>query len=83
MCLAGSLDPNKVKGKIVFCLVGGDNLGVEKGVAVLQAGGVGMILGNDPLSATNDLIAESHVLPATQITAVDADVVLSYINSTK
>ncbi|XXG72438.1 hypothetical protein AAC387_Pa07g1533 [Persea americana] len=83
VCLAGSLDPNKVKGKIVFCLVGGDNLGVEKGVAVLQAGGVGMILGNDPLSATNDLIAESHVLPATQITAVDADVVLSYINSTK
>lgn len=83
MCLSGSLDPEKVNGKIVFCRMGGNYPGVEKGVTVLQAGGVGMILGNDPLLPITDLMAESHVLPATQISAKDAADVLSYINSTK
>lgn len=81
LCYPGSLDPKKVKGKIVFCLRG-DNSRVEKGEAVLQAGGAGMILGNDRLSG-NELIADAHVLPATQITEYDAEVVLGYIVSTE
>lgn len=81
LCFPGSLDPEKVKGKIVFCLRG-DNARVEKGEVVLQAGGVGMILGNDPLSG-NELIADAHVLPATHITATDAKEVLDYIATTE
>jgi hypothetical protein len=39
---------------------------VAKGEAVKQAGGVGMVLANDA-STGNEIIADAHVLPATQI----------------
>lgn len=55
---------------------------MEKGEAVRQAGGVGMIHANDP-STGNEIIADAHVLPATHITASEGVAVLSYINSTK
>ncbi|XP_078154145.1 subtilisin-like protease SBT5.4 [Carex rostrata] len=42
LCLAGSLDPTKVKGSIVIC-TRGTNARVEKGQVVLEAGGVGMV----------------------------------------
>ncbi|KAJ8629688.1 hypothetical protein MRB53_023011 [Persea americana] len=80
-CHIGSLDPVKVKGKIVFCLRG-VNARVEKGEAVREAGGIGMILGNDPTTG-NDLTADAHVLPAAHITASAGAAVLSYISSTK
>lgn len=70
-----------MKGKIVFCLRG-VNARVEKGEAVRKAGGIGMILGNDPTTG-NDLTADAHVLPATHITASAGAAVLSYISSTK
>ncbi|KAE8696440.1 Detected protein of confused Function [Hibiscus syriacus] len=44
-CLAGSLDPFKVNGKIVVCFTG-SGLNIDKGIEVSKAGGVGMILAN-------------------------------------
>lgn len=80
LCFMGSLDPRKVKGKIVACLRG-INSRVEKGEAVRMAGGSGMILCNAPTNG-NEVVADSHVLPATQLNAVDGAKVFDYINST-
>uniref|UniRef100_A0A803LYM1 Uncharacterized protein n=2 Tax=Chenopodium quinoa TaxID=63459 RepID=A0A803LYM1_CHEQI len=80
LCLAGTLDKTKVQGKIVACLRGG-NARVAKGVQALLAGAAGMILCNDKGSG-NEIIADLHVLPATQLTYTDGAAVLAYINST-
>nr|CAB3457372.1 unnamed protein product [Digitaria exilis] len=69
LCIEGSLDKAKVKGKIVVC-VRGKNARVEKGEAVRRAGGVGLVLANDATSG-NEVIADAHVLPATHITYTD------------
>lgn len=79
--MGGSLDPVKVKGKIVVCLRG-INARAEKGQEVLEAGGVGMVLANDGDSG-DEIIADAHVLPATHITYSDGLKVFSYLNSTK
>ncbi|KAJ4976045.1 hypothetical protein NE237_001151 [Protea cynaroides] len=81
LCLAGTLDPKLVKGKIVVCLRG-QNARVDKGEEAFLAGAVGMILANDKLSG-NDLIADAHVLPASHISYKDGLAVYAYINSTK
>uniref|UniRef100_A0A0E0JWY0 Subtilisin-like protease n=1 Tax=Oryza punctata TaxID=4537 RepID=A0A0E0JWY0_ORYPU len=70
LCFMGSLDPEKVKGKIVVCLRG-VNPRVEKGEAVREAGGAGMVLAND-VTTGNEIIADAHVLPATHINVVAA-----------
>jgi len=80
-CSAKSLNPRKVKGKIVTCL-GGINPDVVMGQEVLRAGGVGMLDLNSP-GEENFLLPQAHVLPATELTADDAIAVTSYINSTK
>ncbi|KAH9313244.1 hypothetical protein KI387_028279, partial [Taxus chinensis] len=79
-CVLGSLDPHKVRGKIVACHMG-VNARVEKGKAVLMAGGVGMILCNAP-NITFEEIADSHVLPTTHLSGVDGVAVFDYMNST-
>ncbi|MQM14505.1 hypothetical protein Taro_047436 [Colocasia esculenta] len=81
LCIDGSLDPKKVKGRIVVCLRG-SNARVEKGQVVLQARGVGMILAND-LSTGNEIIADAHVLPATHVSYRDGFAIFAYIKSTK
>ncbi|XP_031493274.1 subtilisin-like protease SBT5.3 [Nymphaea colorata] len=82
-CQHGSLDPKKVKGKIIACLSGLGDEGVRQGEVVKEAGGIGMIVCNDE-SAGNQLgIPEPHVLPATHLTANHSKDVLAYINSTK
>jgi hypothetical protein len=53
LCLAGSLDPAKVKDKIVVCTTG-VNGKVEKGLVVKQAGGIGMVLCNDAKQRRSD-----------------------------
>ncbi|GER31810.1 subtilase family protein [Striga asiatica] len=80
-CLPDSLSLEKVKGKIVLCLRG-DGFRVSKGMEVKRAGGIGYILGNSKAYG-NQLVADSHVLPATHVTYEDALRILKYINTTK
>ncbi|PWA98238.1 Peptidase S8/S53 domain-containing protein [Artemisia annua] len=80
-CLPGSLNPQKAKGKIVFCLRG-NGTRVGKGMEVKRAGGIGYILGNSPANGA-ELTVDAHVLPATAVTSYDAVQILRYINSTK
>ncbi|KAG7534870.1 PA domain [Arabidopsis thaliana x Arabidopsis arenosa] len=81
LCKKGSLDPEKVKGKIVVCLRG-DNARVDKGQQALAAGAAGMILCNDKASG-NEIISDAHVLPASQIDYKDGEALFSYLSSTK
>jgi hypothetical protein len=81
LCIKGSLDKAKVRGKIVVC-TRGKNARVEKGEAVHRAGGAGMVLANDEASG-NEMIADAHVLPATHITYTDGVKLLAYLNSTR
>ncbi|KAF5186476.1 Subtilisin-like protease, partial [Thalictrum thalictroides] len=81
LCKAGSLDPKKVKGKILVCLRG-DNARVDKGMQAQLAGAVAMVLAND-VATGNEIIADAHVLPASHISYTDGLAVFEYINSTK
>lgn len=81
LCLPGTLDPAKVKGKIVVCVRGG-GARTNKGVQALEAGAVGMVLANDKRSG-NEILADPHLLPATHINFNDGHSVLAYINATK
>ncbi|XP_030929603.1 subtilisin-like protease SBT5.4 isoform X2 [Quercus lobata] len=81
LCFAGSLDPKKVKGKVVLCLRG-ENARVEKGNECLRVGAVGMILANN-VTGGNDLSADPHVLPASHINYTDGQIIFAYLNRTK
>lgn len=81
LCFENTLDPEKVKGKVVICYRG-SSARVAKGVVVKKAGGVAMILANDK-SSGNELIADPHFLPATHISYDDGQAVYKYINSSK
>lgn len=81
LCQNGTLDHNKVKGKIVVCLRG-INARVDKGEQALLAGAVGMVLANDKTSG-NEVLADPHVLPASHINFSEGVAVFNYINSTK
>jgi subtilisin family serine protease len=79
LCLIGELDPKKVAGKIVLCLRG-NNARVEKGAAVKLAGGVGMILANTEESG-EELIADSHLVPATMVGQKFGDKIRYYVQT--
>ncbi|XP_030527865.1 subtilisin-like protease SBT5.3 isoform X2 [Rhodamnia argentea] len=81
LCKNGTLDPRKVKGKILVCLRG-ENARVDKGEQAFLAGAVGMVLANDLLSA-NEIIPDPHFLPASHVNYTDGAAIFSYINSTK
>ncbi|KAK1583178.1 hypothetical protein Q3G72_021612 [Acer saccharum] len=81
LCKPGTLDPVKVKGKILVCLRG-ENGRVEKGSLAAKAGAVGMILANNKESG-NEILADAHFLPASHINFTDGLSVFAYINSTK
>ncbi|KAJ1400378.1 Peptidase S8/S53 domain [Sesbania bispinosa] len=81
LCKKETIDPEKVKGKILVCLRG-EIARVEKSLVALEAGASGMILCNDEPDG-NGLIADPHFLPASQITYEDGQAVFAYINSTK
>lgn len=81
LCLPDTLDPKKVKGKIITCLRG-INGRIDKGRQALVAGAAGMILANDKTSG-NEVLSDPHVLPATQLNFIDGATVFAYINSTK
>ncbi len=68
------LDPAKVAGKIVVCQRG-VTARVNKSLAVQQAGGVGMILFNNPDSS---LIADFHFVPTVHVTLADGTAIKAY-----
>ncbi|ESW27541.1 hypothetical protein PHAVU_003G210900 [Phaseolus vulgaris] len=80
-CLNNTLDAGKVKGKILLCLRG-INGRVEKGMVAASLGAVGMIVANDQLTG-NEIISDSHVLPATHVNYESGRYIYSYINTTK
>jgi subtilisin family serine protease len=68
------LDPAKVAGKIVVC-DRGTNARVNKSLAVLQAGGAGMILVN---ISVNSLNADFHSVPTVHLQVTDRAAVKAY-----
>ena len=67
------LDPVKVAGKVVVCTRGG-NARVDKSAAVLNAGGVGMVL----VDNGGGLVAEVHSVPTVHVTAADGAAIKAY-----
>lgn len=55
---------------------------MDKGQQASLVGAVGMILANDEASG-NEIIADPHVLPASQINYTDGVALYSYIRNSK
>ncbi|KAG8376234.1 hypothetical protein BUALT_Bualt09G0041900 [Buddleja alternifolia] len=81
LCLAGSLNPSVVRGKVVLC-DRGISARVEKGAVVRDAGGVGMILANTAESG-EELVADSHLLPAVAVGRKVGDMIRGYVKTAK
>ncbi|XP_010049348.2 subtilisin-like protease SBT1.8 [Eucalyptus grandis] len=79
LCLPGSLDPALTRGKVVLC-DRGVNARVEKGQVVRDAGGVGMILVNTAANG-EELVADSHLIPAVAVGRKMGDVIREYVKS--
>ena len=67
------LDPAKVAGKVVVC-DRGTNARVDKSLAVLQAGGLGMVLVDNGAG----LVPDIHSVPTVHLTAANGALVKSY-----
>lgn len=81
LCLPGSLTPARVRGKVVLC-DRGVNARVEKGAVVKAAGGVGMILANAAANG-EELVADSHLLPAVAVGLKNGDLIRKYAQSVR
>lgn len=81
LCLAGSLNRAVVRGKVVVC-DRGISARVEKGSVVREAGGVGMILANTAASG-EELVADSHLLPAVAVGRKVGDMIRQYVKTAK
>ncbi|XP_055819494.1 subtilisin-like protease 4 [Solanum dulcamara] len=78
-CKPGSFTDPAIRGKIVICLAGVVSY-IEKGQAVKDAGGVGMIIINPSFYGVTKS-ADAHVLPAIDVSAADGLKILAYTNS--
>ncbi|CAN4077351.1 unnamed protein product [Withania somnifera] len=80
-CGTGTLNDTDIKGKIALCIEGAGYTRIERGQAVKDAGGVGMVL-----ATTADYgftkFADAHVLPALYISYKDGTDMADYVNST-
>ena len=74
LCFIGALDPAKVTGKMVLCKRG-VNARVDKSRAVRDAGGVGMVMYNDPDSSLN---ADFHFVPTVHVGRADGLAIKAY-----
>ncbi|RAL46692.1 hypothetical protein DM860_004971 [Cuscuta australis] len=79
LCYMGTLDPKRVKDKIVLC-DRGINARVDKGLEVKAAGGAGMVLANTAANG-EELVADAHLLPATAVGQIAGDEIRRYILS--
>ncbi|XP_057483565.1 subtilisin-like protease SBT1.5 [Actinidia eriantha] len=80
-CLPGSLDKKLVRGKIVVCDRGGSPR-AAKGLAVKEAGGVGVIVENVD-GEGEGLSADPHLIPGLAITESGGNKLRTYIKSSK
>ncbi|MEU7907406.1 S8 family serine peptidase [Actinoplanes sp. NPDC049118] len=75
LCLAGSLDPEKAAGRIVFCATGKSDA-ISKSEAVKSAGGVGMIL----FDKKNNLVSlDGYAVPTVHIGTTEAPEIKAYL----
>ncbi|GAB2293832.1 hypothetical protein Dimus_028044 [Dionaea muscipula] len=79
LCMSGSLIRAKVAGKIVLCDRGA-NARVAKGVAVKNAGGLGMIMANTEAYG-EELVADAHLIPAAAVGQRAGEDIKAYISS--
>ncbi|KAH9652512.1 subtilisin-like protease SBT5.3 [Citrus sinensis] len=79
-CKNGTIDPEKVKGKILICYDA--KLGDAKGQQAAQAGAVGMILANSR-EDQNISLNMVHFLPTAYVNYKDGQSVYAYIYNTK
>ncbi|TKY57000.1 serine-type endopeptidase [Spatholobus suberectus] len=70
LCKPGTLDPAKVRGKILVCLRGDKLQSVSEGEQGKLAGAVAVLVQNDKQSG-NLLLAENQVLPAASISGTN------------
>lgn len=80
-CINDSLVPKLVKGKIVACEQG-INSRAEKEEQVKNAGGAGMLLLNAEIYG-EELLADSHTLPATSLGASAGKAIKNYVRLNK
>ncbi|KAJ1390356.1 Peptidase S8/S53 domain [Sesbania bispinosa] len=81
-CKIGTLDPKKVKGKILVCLIRETNGLIYAEAQALSTGAVGLILANNKQRG-NNIMAYAHLLPTSHINYTDGEHVYSYIKDTK
>ena len=74
LCAIGSLDPAMVTGKIVVC-DRGIYARVDKSYAVMEAGGIGMVLANVTPSSIN---ADLHYVPTVHVDEVAGAAIRAY-----
>jgi hypothetical protein len=67
------LDPAKVAGKVVIC-TRGDNARTDKSLAVLQAGGAGMVMADNG----GGLVSEAHSVPSVHVSVADGAAIKAY-----
>lgn len=79
LCMAGTLIPEKVAGKIVLC-DRGISARVKKGQVVKDAGGIGMVLANSVKNG-EELVGDAHLLPGAAVGAKTGDLIKAYIFS--
>ncbi|WP_380157508.1 S8 family serine peptidase [Kineococcus sp. R86509] len=77
ICLGGSLDPVKTKGKVVFCQRA-VTARVDKSAEVARAGGVGMVLYNP---TPNSLEPDAHAVPTVHLDAGAGKTLLGYLRT--
>jgi subtilisin family serine protease len=77
LCLVGTLDRAVVAGKVVLCRRGANGR-AEKGLAVYEAGGVGMVLYNN--TDDDNLFTDTHWVPSVHVDNTDGLQVKQYIN---
>jgi subtilisin family serine protease len=76
LCLAGTLDPAKVAGKVVLCRRGGNGR-VAKSETVHLAGGEGMILYNN--SDSDNLFTDNFWVPTVHVDLTEGEATKAYI----
>ncbi|KAL2893142.1 Subtilisin-like protease SBT5.4 [Bienertia sinuspersici] len=85
-CMPESLDPVKVKGKILICLVanaGNIDERLSKSEIADKVEAVGLILANDENAGSKLLPDASHIIPTAHMTYKDSQPIFSYIKSTR